>query len=260
MPVSRSSVAVAGLFALVFITCPDTATADIVNGDLTGPVATGSAPTDWFNWQNTPDTCDTSGPFNNTPNPWVASPNGGTFARMAGSTRVSSEAIAQDVSGFTAGAFYELSFHQCNLGFEHPTSGAWNGTEGYFEVRVDGGVVAETPVLFKPATNVDPIEWSFVTVAFTAPADAFELAIVARSASDSGLAAYMAIDGLFVHEGCPGNTNGDPVVDVIDLVNVILDWGTNGQQNGGDVDFNGSVDVLDVVFVVLHWGQQCPAP
>ena len=46
----------------------------------------------------------------------------------------------------------------------------------------------------------------------------------------------------------------DHDVNVDDVVNVVLDWGTDGSKNGGDADGSGSVDVDDIVWVVLHWG------
>jgi hypothetical protein len=53
---------------------------------------------------------------------------------------------------------------------------------------------------------------------------------------------------------CGADSNADCVVDVSDMVNVIIDWGTNGAANGGDVDGNGIVDVNDLVAVVVGWG------
>ncbi|MHC4989927.1 MAG: hypothetical protein ACYTGC_03010, partial [Planctomycetota bacterium] len=52
---------------------------------------------------------------------------------------------------------------------------------------------------------------------------------------------------------CP-DTNRDGIVDVNDLLNVILDWSTDGSANGGDVDGSGLVDVNDLLDVVLAWG------
>ncbi|MHC4990976.1 MAG: hypothetical protein ACYTGC_08340 [Planctomycetota bacterium] len=54
--------------------------------------------------------------------------------------------------------------------------------------------------------------------------------------------------------GCDGDTNSSGVVDTNDLVNVILDWGTDGAKNNGDVDGNGIVNSDDLVAVVLAWG------
>ena len=42
---------------------------------------------------------------------------------------------------------------------------------------------------------------------------------------------------------------------VQDLVNVILDWGSDGSANGGDVDASGLVDVNDLVTVIVGWGR-----
>ncbi len=47
-----------------------------------------------------------------------------------------------------------------------------------------------------------------------------------------------------------GDTNGDTIVDVLDLVNVIVGWGENGPA---DVNGDGVVDVLDLVAVIVHW-------
>ncbi len=52
---------------------------------------------------------------------------------------------------------------------------------------------------------------------------------------------------------CP-DTNGDGVTDVQDMVNVLLDWGTDGSDHGGDVTGDGMVDVQDLVEVILEWG------
>ena len=38
------------------------------------------------------------------------------------------------------------------------------------------------------------------------------------------------------------------------MINVVLDFGTDGSANGGDADGNGLVDIDDVVFVVLNFG------
>ena len=54
---------------------------------------------------------------------------------------------------------------------------------------------------------------------------------------------------------CLGDTDGNGVVNIDDIVNVILDFGTNGLGNGGDVDGSGVVDIDDVVIVVLNLGR-----
>ena len=64
--------------------------------------------------------------------------------------------------------------------------------------------------------------------------------------------------------GCSGDTNDDGEVNVDDLNNVILDWGTDGSANGGDVTGatpgsppDGTVDVNDLNAVIVGWGG-CP--
>jgi hypothetical protein len=56
---------------------------------------------------------------------------------------------------------------------------------------------------------------------------------------------------------CPGDADGDGLVGVDDIVNVILDFGTDGLAHGGDVTGDGVVDVDDIVEVILGWGA-CP--
>jgi hypothetical protein len=58
----------------------------------------------------------------------------------------------------------------------------------------------------------------------------------------------------FLVVGCAEDTNGDALVDADDLVNVILDWGTDGSAHGGDLDGNGVVNADDIVAVMLAWG------
>lgn len=169
---------------------------DFANGDLTGTVSSSVVPAPWFLWQKTPDTCDPFGPFNNTPTPWTLSPNGGTFVRTGGDSGVNSEALAQNLTGFTPGQLYTIEFSQTNLGFEHPSTGDWLGMDGFYDVLVDGVVVGSSSVLSKPAINTDAISWSAASVSFSAPAADLEIAFRVESALGTGLAAYMGIDGV----------------------------------------------------------------
>jgi hypothetical protein len=64
--------------------------------------------------------------------------------------------------------------------------------------------------------------------------------------------------GNLIADECPpcldADTDGSGIVDVLDLVNVVLDWDTDGSANGGDVDGSGIVDVTDLTEVILAWG------
>jgi hypothetical protein len=64
----------------------------------------------------------------------------------------------------------------------------------------------------------------------------------------------------FAATPCPGDTNADRLINVIDLVNVVTTWGSDGHGEGfaADLDGNGVVNVLDLVEVITSWGA-CPA-
>ena len=165
----------------------------ISNGDLSGTVGAGIVPSVWFAWADSADTCDTTGPFNSTGNPWVLSPNGGTFVRGGANNFGVNEAIAQDLTGFTAGQLYTVEFYITNLGFN---GSGWNGEDGFWRMYADGVAFGDTVTLSKPIVAADDITWTFGTLDFVAPANDFELAIASQWAGGSSSAAYMGIDGI----------------------------------------------------------------
>ncbi len=55
---------------------------------------------------------------------------------------------------------------------------------------------------------------------------------------------------------CPGDANGDDMVDFDDLNVVLGQWGTIGPE--GDVDDDGDVDFDDLNLVLGNWGTTCP--
>lgn len=54
---------------------------------------------------------------------------------------------------------------------------------------------------------------------------------------------------------CPGDANGNHVVDIDDLVLVITNWNATGGP--GDVNDDNIVNIDDLVLVITHWGA-CP--
>ena len=52
---------------------------------------------------------------------------------------------------------------------------------------------------------------------------------------------------------CPADVNGDGVVDVNDLLNVIADWNTSG-SGGTDINGDGIVNVNDLLAIISSWG------
>ncbi len=56
--------------------------------------------------------------------------------------------------------------------------------------------------------------------------------------------------------GCPGDCHGDAEVNVIDLLQLLADWGLPFPC----CDFNGdgAVNVPDLLTLLANWGMQCP--
>lgn len=181
--------------AAITAACTTTSAQVVLNEDLTGPVGAGNIPTDWFAWSGSADTCDATGPFNSTGNPWVLSPNGGTFVRGGSTGTGVNEAIAQNLTGFTGGQSYTIEFWHTNLGFQQP-GGSWVGADGFWRFYADGTAFGDSVTLTKQALADDDIVWTFGTLNFVAPADDFELAIASQFAGGPGTAAYMGIDGV----------------------------------------------------------------
>ena len=50
---------------------------------------------------------------------------------------------------------------------------------------------------------------------------------------------------------CPADITGDSIVDVLDLLEVLAQWGTSGSA---DITGDGIVDVLDLLEVLGAWG------
>lgn len=58
---------------------------------------------------------------------------------------------------------------------------------------------------------------------------------------------------------CPGDLNGDSVVDIADLTRLLSNFGrTSGASaSDGDSDGDGDVDLPDLTFLLAHFGQSC---
>lgn len=57
-----------------------------------------------------------------------------------------------------------------------------------------------------------------------------------------------------IRVGCPGDLNGDGVVDVADLGAVLQAYGLHA---GGDLDGDGDTDLSDLALVLTYYGQAC---
>ncbi len=70
-------------------------------------------------------------------------------------------------------------------------------------------------------------------------------------------AAALAMAAPPVHAGCSADVNNDEIVDVLDLLDVLTDWGPCAGCPS-DVDGSGEVDVLDLLIVLTDWDKGCP--
>ena len=69
------------------------------------------------------------------------------------------------------------------------------------------------------------------------------------------LALALSVSAAFAGPGdsqCPGDINGDSIVDVQDLLLVLAEWGCLGCPS--DINQDGVTDVLDLLEVLADWG------
>ena len=59
---------------------------------------------------------------------------------------------------------------------------------------------------------------------------------------------------VYRNPSCTGDVNGDLVVDILDLLEVISQWGPCGGGCTADIDDDGKVDILDLLEVIGAWG------
>lgn len=60
-------------------------------------------------------------------------------------------------------------------------------------------------------------------------------------------------------EGCPGDLDGDGVIDLDDLATIFSNYGTasGATPEDGDIDGDGDVDLLDLAYVISEFGVPC---
>ena len=59
---------------------------------------------------------------------------------------------------------------------------------------------------------------------------------------------------------CPGDINGDFVVDVADFSEFLVQFGLTGEGLSGDFDDDQDVDVADFSIFLVNFGNDCIAP
>jgi hypothetical protein len=127
------------------------------------------------------------------------------------------------------------------------------------EVSADGEVF--TPV-WRKDWKITESAWSEQSYDISAVADGEPTVYVRWSYQIS--AAWSVFSGWNIDDialsaaacegSCPADVNADGVVDVLDLLAVIGDWGPCPPPCEADVNADGIVDVLDLLAVIAAWG------
>ncbi len=73
---------------------------------------------------------------------------------------------------------------------------------------------------------------------------------------DDGLAFGLSSVGSRAAAVCPADINGDGSINVLDLIEVLIDFGTPGGPS--DINDDGVTNVLDLIDVLLAFGTTCP--
>lgn len=171
----------------------------LVNGSLTGPIANGGVPTGWTLTSGSPDTMDQTANVGVPGLPFAAgptvSPDGGTwvgFGRDVGLL----ESFSQTISGFTAGASYNLSWYHANFGYDQFGLG-YTGANAV-EVLIDGLSAGSGALLALSRTWVDE------GISFVASSSTLTVTFQLRDVTKS----YHSIDGIRL---TAANTVPEPV-------------------------------------------------
>ncbi len=69
--------------------------------------------------------------------------------------------------------------------------------------------------------------------------------------------ATLGVDEIRLHPPCPGETNGDDVIDFADLNNCLSNFGQSGINLPGDVNNSGAVDFPDLNIILGAFGTAC---
>lgn len=110
-----------------------------------------------------------------------------------------------------------------------------------------------------PLTNggrISGATGSTLTLNPTQPADAgfFDVVVSDACGDQISAAATLAV----APPACPGDVNGDHLVDLADLAAVLAQYGMTGPALAGDLDFDLDVDLTDLGFLLANYGAVCP--
>jgi len=122
----------------------------------------------------------------------------------------------------------------------------WEYVTGYPHDVTSGTKCAHDGYLYLDIPSGGSVEW-------TVPEDApSEIPYFCELHCGNGMTGMINVEG----DGLPEDVNGDGVVDVSDLLEVVGSWGESGVPS--DINGDGVVDVVDLLAIIGAWGATSP--
>ncbi len=151
--------------------------------------------------------------------------------------------VQQTSSAFPSDGFGLSGVGNSPIGFSFFEPQTWVGVDYPGAVQLE--LYSQGELIYQSGFYLPPGDSNFLGLLSPAP---FDMVIV-RNPTRGGQG---NIDNLyFGSAGGGSDVNGDGVVDVLDLIAVLLAWGTD--DSAADVNNDGVVDVADLIEVTSKW-------
>jgi hypothetical protein len=164
--------------------------------------------------------------------------------------------ISNDGSGF---AELLWSSNETLVGFQFDVVGASltsvdDGITEKLDWIVSNNSFRVIGVAFAPGTYIPPQEdpVHLITLHFENVGDVISFTEVIFVNKASEAFEVDASDELIIEPACPADINGDSIVNVNDLLEVVGSWGEENVP--ADINGDGDVNVTDLLLVVSMWG------
>lgn len=189
----------------------------------------------------------------------LAEPTEPNSARFNGNPTATGDVITSRTINLLAYTNLRVKYaYECRGGGESPDV----GDDLIIEYQNAGGTYTELNRHLGAATGDDMTTYALVDLPLPAAAKHGNFRLRIRSLGTAG-----AFDDWFVDDvsvtgvSCPGDTNGDGLVNTVDLTNFLAGFGDIAEGiAGGDFDGNGVTDTLDLTTLLGFFGSNCNTP